>query len=115
MSRTTWLVITIVGLGAFIVGGGVALVNDERTSAASNAPGVTISASPPALASPSAPIDPSVSLAQDETEGDEPGKGGNGKAKGHDKKGHDKKGHEGHGKAKDHDKAKYDQDQGEEG
>lgn len=108
MSRTTWLVITIFGLGAFIVGGGVALVNDGRTSAASNAPVVTISSSPPALASPSAPIDPSVSLAQDETEGDEPGKGGDGKAKDHDKKGH-----EGHGKAKGHDKAKH--DQGEEG
>ena len=104
MSRTTWLVITIFGLGAFIVGSGVALMDDGGTSSASNAPVVTVSSSPPALASPSASIDPSVSLAQDETEGDDPEHGGNGKAKGHDKKGH-----EGHGKAKGHDKAKHDQ------
>ena len=105
MSRTTWLVITIFGLGAFIVGGGAALMDDGiGTLSASNAPVVTVSSSPPALSSPSASIDPSVSLAQDETEGEDPGQGGNGKAKGHDKKGH-----EGNGKAKGHDKAKHDQ------
>ena len=106
MSRTTWLVITIVGLAAFIVGGGVALVGDgSRTSSASNAPVVTVSSSPSALESPSSSVDPSVPLAADESEGDEHGHGGHGKAKGHDKKGH-----QGHGKAKGHQG-----DQGEEG
>jgi hypothetical protein len=111
LSRTTWLVITIVGLIAFIVGGGAALVDEgSRIPAASNAPAVTISSSPPTLESPSSKVDP-VSLVEDEHKGDEHGHGGHGKAKGHDKKGHeghgkakgrDEKGHEGHGEAKGH-------------
>ena len=97
MSRTTWLVITIAGLVAFIIGGGAALVDDgSRTSSASNAPVVTVSPSRPPMESHSPSVDPSVSLAADEHEGDDPGHG-HGKAKGHDKKGH-----KGHGKAKGH-------------
>ena len=98
MSRTTWLVITIVGLAAFIVGGGVALLDDgSRTSSASNAPVVT---APPSMSatespSPSPTVDPPVTLAAEEAEGDEHGPGKHGKAKGHDKKGHEE-----HGKAK---------------
>jgi hypothetical protein len=93
-------VITIVGLAAFIVGGGVALVEDgSQPPSASNAPAVSVSSSSstPALESPPASNAPSVSLAEDENEGDENGHGGHGKAKGHDKKGH-----EGHGRTKGH-------------
>lgn len=97
MSRTTWLVITIAGLVAFIIGGGAALVDDgSRTSSASNAPVVTVSPSRPPMESHSPSVDASVSLATEENEGDDPGHG-HGKAKGHDKKGH-----QGHGKAKGH-------------
>ena len=103
MSRTAWLVITIVGLAAFIVGGGVALVDDgSRTLSASDAPAVMASSYPPALESPLSAIDPSVSLFV-ENEGDERGHAEQGKAKGHGKKGH-----EGHGKAKGHDKKGHD-------
>ena len=95
MSRTTWLVITIVGLGAFIVGGGVALMDDgTQAPSASNAPVLTAS-SPPALKSPSSTGDPAVSLAQDGDEGNDHGHSRPGKAKGEDKK---EKGE--HGKAK---------------
>lgn len=103
MSRTTWLVITIVGLAAFIVGGGVALVEEgSHPPSASNAPAVSVSSSSsiPALESPPASNDPSVSLAEHEDEGDENGHGEHGKEQGHDKQ--DKKGHEVHGKAKGH-------------
>lgn len=98
MSRTTWLVVTICGLAAFIVGGGVALLDDGTgTSSVSNAPAVTVASSPPALESPPpSSLDPSVS-AQDEDEGDDHGHGGKGQAHGHDKKEH-----EGNGKAKGH-------------
>jgi hypothetical protein len=110
VSRTTWLVITIAGLVAFIIGGGAALVDDgSQTSSASNAPVVTVSPSRPPMESHAPSVDPSVSLAADEHEGDDPGHGhGHGKAKGHDKKGH--KGHKEHGKAKGHQG-----DKGEEG
>jgi hypothetical protein len=109
LSRTTWLVITIVGLTAFIVGGGVALVDGgTRTSSASNAPVVTAPPSPSATGSfspsPSAEPPP-VTLAEEEAEGD--GHGKHGKAKGHDKKGHEE-----HGKAKGH--HDHHGDQGEE-
>ena len=108
VSRTTWLVITIAGLVAFIIGGGAALVDDgSRTSSASNAPVVTVSPSRPPTEPHSPSVDPSVSLAADEHEGDDPGHG-HGKAKGHDKKGH--RGHKEHGKAKGHQG-----DKGEEG
>lgn len=48
MSRTTWLVVTICGLAAFIVGGGVALLDDGTgTSSVSNAPAVTVASPHP--------------------------------------------------------------------
>ena len=81
MSRTTWLVITIVGLTAFIVGGGVALLEDgNQPPAGSKALAVSASSpsSAPALELPAAP-GPSVSLAEDEGHDNK----GHGKAKGH--------------------------------
>ena len=106
LSRTTWLVITIFGLAAFIVGGGVALVNDGTGApSASNVPEVTVSSSPPARESPPSSIDPSASLAQDEGEGGDQGHGENGKAKGHDKEASEE-----HGKAKGHQGDQGDQD-----
>lgn len=100
-SRTTWLVITIFGLLAFIVGGGVALFEDMRPSPPRTE--ATQMALSPSLATPEET--PSVSLA--ESLGDD---GGEGKAKGHSKaKGSKAKDHgqgnEAHGKAKGHDKA----------
>ena len=104
MSRTTWLVITIAGLAAFIVGGGVALVDSgTRTSSASSAPVVTPPPSLPAKESPSPSVDPPVTLAAEEAGGHEHGHGKHDKPKGHDKpKDRGNKGHEEHGKPKGH-------------
>ena len=104
LSRTTWLVVTIVGLIAFIVGGGVALLEDVGPTPSRAE--VTRETSSPSTASR---VSPTVSLELAEPPDDhhdgeakakghsktkDHGKPGHGKAKGHDKPGHGNHGHD---------------------
>ena len=98
LSRTTWLVITIVGLIALIAGGGVALLEDvSPTPSRAEVTRITLSPSPAAQVSPTVSLElagpPDDHGAEGQTEGHSKTKD-HGKAKGHDKPGHGNHGHD---------------------
>jgi len=72
-SRTTWLVISIVGLIAFIVGGGVALLDDGGSTPSPSVPAPRIVSPTPARSSSPAP---SETPNEHGNEGGDQGQGG---------------------------------------